>query len=252
MKIKIILLTVLFSAFHAIYADDHIEIGGMAAMQCQIAEGSDMDDVMKVLAEWDEYGDENFSEPFSAWVMTPVYMSNIDFNLDFVFLGFAETLASVGRAEDEFRKGGARIGAKWERVTNCSGMSLNLNVEGRAPKNGWVEGATGYTMIQSCSFKEGKTVDDLQANDKIWNKYLDDSGFEGGYWRWWPESGSPTETDYDYLLAVSFSSVEEYGASRDNRLKAMMNDTRPEEVHECNTPRLYESTNIRLNLPSEG
>ena len=96
MKIKIILLTVLFSAFHAIYADDHIEIGGMAAMQCQISEGSDMDDVMKVLAEWDEYGDENFSEPFSAWGMTPVYMSNIDFNLDFVVLGCAETLASVG------------------------------------------------------------------------------------------------------------------------------------------------------------
>ena len=67
-------------------------------------------------------------------------------------------------------------------------------------------------MIQSCSFKDGKSVDDLQANDKIWNKYLDDSGFEGGYWRWWPETGSPTETDYDYLVAVSFSSVEEYGA----------------------------------------
>ena len=28
----------------------------------------------------------------------------------------------------------------------------------------------------------------------------------------------------------------------------MMDGSRPEEVHECNTPRLYESTNIRLNL----
>ena len=127
-------------------------------------------------------------------------------------------------------------------------MSLNLNVEGRAPKNEWVEGSTGYTMIQSCSFKEGKSVADLESNDKVWNKYLDDSGFEGGYWRWWPETGSPTESDYDYLVAVSFSSIEEYGASRDNRLVAMMNDTRPEEVHNCNTPRLYESTNVRLRL----
>jgi len=29
----------------------------------------------------------------------------------------------------------------------------------------------------------------------------------------------------------------------------MMNGTRPEEIHNCNTPRLYESTNIRLVQP---
>ena len=248
MKIKIILISICLSFLNFANADDHIEIGGMAALQCQFADGKDMNDVMKVLDEWNEYGDEYFTEPFSAWVMTPVYMSNSDFDLDFVFLGFAETLAGVGKAEDEFRDGGQKIGEKWERVTDCSGMSLNLNVEGRAPKNEWVEGATGYTMIRSCSFKEGKSVDDLESNDKVWNKYLDDSGFEGGYWRWWPETGSPTETDYDYLVAVSFSSIEEYGASRDNRLVAMMNNTRPEQVHNCNTPRLYESTNVRLRL----
>lgn len=220
----------------------------MAALQCQFADGKDMDDVMKVLDEWSEYGDDNFSEPFSAWVMTPVYMSNTDFDLDFVFLGFADSLASVGKAEDEFRNGGQKIGEKWERVTNCSGMSLNLNYEARTPKNEWVEGGTNYTMIQSCSFKEGKSGNDLQANDKIWNKYLDEAGYEGGYWRWWPETGSPTETDYDYLLAVAFSSIEQYGASRDNRVQTMMAGTRPEEISDCNTPRLYESTNVRLRL----
>ncbi len=246
MKIKKILLPIILSFVAFINADDHIDISGMTALQCQFAEGKDMDDVMKVLDEWNEYGDENFSEPFSAWVMTPVFMSTADFDLDFVFLGFADSLASIGRAEDEFRPGGSKIGAKWERVTNCSGQSLSFNVEARAPKNPWVAGGTNYTMIQSCTFKDGKTADDLQANDKIWNKYLDESGYEGGYWRWWPETGTPTDTDYDYLLAVAFPSVEAYGASRDTRLQTMMNGTRPEEIHNCNTPRLYESTNIRL------
>ena len=243
---KIITTGLLLFSINFLYSDNHITIGGMNALQCQFADGKDMDDVMNVLDEWNEYGDENFSEPFSAWVMTPVYMSNADFDLDFVFLGFADSLSSVGKAEDEFRKGGQRIGEKWERVTDCSGMSLNMNVEARSPKNDWVEGGINYTMIQSCSFKDGKSANDLQANDAVWNKYLDESGFEGGYWRWWPETGSPTDTDYDYLLAVDFSSIEQYGASRDNRLQAMMAGTRPDEIHECNTPRLYESTNIRL------
>ena len=248
MKKIFLTLTIFLGVITSLNADDHLEIGGMAALQCQFADGKDMDDVMNVLDQWSEYGDENFSEPFSAWVMTPVYMSNVDFDLDFVFLGFADSLASVGKAEDEFRNGGQKIAEKWEKVTNCSGMSLNFNYEARTPKNEWTEGGTNYTMIQSCSFKEGKSSDDLQANDKIWNKYLDESGYEGGYWRWWPETGSPAETDYDYLLAVAFSSIEQYGASRDNRVQAMMAGTRPEEISDCNTPRLYESTNVRLRL----
>ena len=91
MKIKFLIMFIFASFLSITHADDHVEIGGMAAMQCQIADGADMDDVMKVLAEWDEYGDDNFSEPFSAWIMTPVYMSTVDFDLDFVFLGFAFT-----------------------------------------------------------------------------------------------------------------------------------------------------------------
>ena len=45
--------------------------------------------------------------------------------------------------------------------------------------------------------------------------------------------------------------MQEYGAARDNRLTAMLNDSRPEEIHDCDTPRLYQSTNIRLTLPAE-
>jgi hypothetical protein len=248
MKKIILILTITFTGLTQVFADDHIEIAGMVAMQCQIEEGKDMDDVMKVLDEWSEYGDENFSEPFSAWILTPVYMSTSDFDLDFVFLGFADSLGAIGKAEDEFRKGGQKIGEKWERVTNCSGQSLNLNVEARAPKNEWVEGAINYTSIESCSLKEGKTNNDLGANDKIWNTYLDEAGFEGGYWRWWPETGSPIDNDFDYLLVVDFSSIEEYGIARDNRIESMMAGTRPEQIHDCNTPRLYESTNVRLRL----
>ena len=246
MNLRLLILTFSIFSMSFLNADDHIEFGGLAAIQCQFADGRDMDDVMKVLDEWNEYGDENFSQPFSAWVMTPVYMSNTDVDLDFVFLGFADSLASVGKAEDEFRKGGQKIAEKWERVTDCSGMSLNLNIEARTPKNDWIEGATTYTMIQSCSLKDGMTVNDLQANDKVWNKYLDEAGYEGGYWRWWPETGAPTETDYDYLVAVSFTDIEQYGGSRENRLRGMMDGSRPELVHDCDIPRLYESTNIRL------
>ena len=241
-----ILVTLLLAFSFNIYSDDHVEITGMTALQCQFAEGKDMDDVVKVLDEWNEYGDDNFRDPFSAWVLTPVFVSLNDFDLDFVFLGFADSLQNIGNTEDDFRKGGQKIGEKWEKVTNCSGQSLNFNVTVREPKNSWEEGGTNFTSIQSCSLKEDKTNDDFKANDMRWSKYLDEGGFEGGVWRWWPETGSSVDTDYDYLLAASFSSIGEYGSARDNRIEAMMAGTRPEEIHDCNTPRLYQSTNVRL------
>ena len=69
---------------------------------------------------------------------------------------------------------------------------MNLNVEVRSPKNEWEEGGVGYASISSCSFKEGKGMSDLQENSKLWNTYLDEIGFEGGVWRWWPPSPNTT------------------------------------------------------------
>ena len=31
----------------------------------------------------------------------------------------------------------------------------------------------------------------------------------------------------------------------------MFAGTRPDEIHDCDTPRLYKSINVRLDLPSE-
>ena len=53
------------------------------------------------------------------------------------------------------------------------------------------------------------------------------------------ETGSATTFTHDYWNVASFRSVEEYGAGRDARLQAMMADTRPEEIHDCDTPRGY-------------
>ena len=96
----------------------------------------------------------------------------------------------MGKVQDDWQAGGQKIEEKWAKVTDCAGQSISLNVEVRAPIRPWEAGGETYTSIQSCSFKEGKSVDDLPENDKILKAYLDNYGYEGGLWRWWPETGS--------------------------------------------------------------
>ncbi|MFL2706430.1 MAG: hypothetical protein ACJ0HC_00780 [Gammaproteobacteria bacterium] len=249
MKKNVFLLTLVLSFFNVIQADDHIELAAMEGLQCNYADGKDMDDVMKVIGEWNAYGDKNFGAPYSAWIFTPMYRANSDYDFDFMFLGFTNSFKELGRVQDDFQRGAARIEAKWLSVTECNGQGMNLNVEVRAPKEQWEEGGVGYASISSCSFMEGKGMSDLQENSKLWNSYLDKIGFEGGIWRWWPETGSANSLTHDYWMVASFDSVEQYGEGRDGRFAAMMANTRPEEIHNCDIPRLYKSTNIRLVQP---
>ena len=222
----------------------------MEALQCKFTQGNGMDDAKRVIAQWNDNADKNFSAPYNAWVLTPLYTSTEDVDFDFAWIGFTENAASMGRVQDEWAATGAEtIGAKWEKVTDCAGQALYGVVEARAPKTAFVEGQVGYLSVSNCSFKDGKTGLDLAESDKAWNAYNDANGFEGGVWRWWPGAGSPTSYEGDFLLAIGYSSMEEYGRGRDNNLAAMRAGTRPESILNCDAPRIYTSENVRLESP---
>ena len=97
------------SAISSLYADDHIEFGAMEGLQCNFADGKDMSDVMKVISDWNDFGDDNFTAPYSAWIFTPVYRTNSDFDFDFMFLGFTSSMQEMGRVQDNWQAGGSKI-----------------------------------------------------------------------------------------------------------------------------------------------
>tara|TARA_B100000470_G_C19743998_1_gene370537 strand:- start:666 stop:1166 length:501 start_codon:yes stop_codon:yes gene_type:complete len=166
-------------------------------------------------------------------------------------MGYTQNMKDMGTTQDEFQATGQKIGAKWEKVTDCAGQALFGVVVARAPKDPFVEGQTGYMAISSCSFKEGKSGSDLAENDKVWNAYNDGTGFTGGVYRWWPGPGSATNIDHDFYLAIGYSSMEQFGKARDDRLANMRAGTRPEGILNCDDARVYKTQNIRLAQAAE-
>ena len=162
----------IFASFYSItHADDHVEIGGMAAMQCQIADGADMDDVMKVLAEWDEYGDDNFSEPFSAWIMTPVYMSTADFDLDFVFLGFllrtnfAKRISPICFGEETLNSSPDNLKISCSKflmsVVNSAEKLFSISTEHNSPRQCSCHDGSRASICDACGSDSSKPQGDV-------------------------------------------------------------------------------------------
>jgi hypothetical protein len=252
MKIKLLVAAIFATFLNVTYADNHYPATyAMEALQCNFEEGKDMDDAMKVISEWKANADKNFSVAYSAWTLTPLYYSKSDVPFDFGWMGYTQNMKDMGTTQDEFQATGQKIGAKWEKVTDCAGQALFGVVESRAPKDPFVEGQTGYMAISSCSFKEGKSGSDLAENDKVWNAYNDGTGFTGGVYRWWPGPGSATNIDHDFYLAIGYSSMEQFGQARDDRLANMRAGTRPEGILNCDDARVYKTQNIRLAQAAE-
>jgi hypothetical protein len=105
------------------------------------------------------------------------------------------------------------------------------------------EGGTTFWEIRSCSFIEGKSVEDLKASDEAWNDYNDKRGFTGGVWRWWPGPGTSNSLEIDFLLNVTYNTWEEYGESLDDRF--WNRASQPESILSCDTPRVYTAMNAR-------
>ena len=164
---------------------------------------------------------------------------------DLFWAGFTSNNTEMGASLDWFNKNATKVFSKWQNLVSCASWSQWDIFEARKPASDLVEGDTGYWAFHSCNFKEGKGTSDLRENDVQWNNFLDGIGHEGGVWRWWAGSGSDTQNTNDYYVNISFSTMKEFGEYRDARMNSMMSGSMPEQIADCQTPRVYSANNIK-------
>ena len=212
-------------------------------LQCNLNDGKDVDDVMRMVKnDWYEL---DYPVQYEGWVLTPALFAASDGGYDLFWAGFTSNNSDMGASLDWFNENASKVFAKWQNLVSCASWSHWDIFEARTPTSTTVEGDTGYWAFHSCNFKEGKGTSDLRDNDKLWNKYLDELGHDGGVWRWWAGGGTDTETSNDYYVNISFSSMKEYGDYRDARMQSMIDGSLPEQIANCMAPRVYAANNIK-------
>ena len=87
---------------------------------CKFNEGKGMNALMSWTAEWNEVVDGLPDYGYNAWVMTPMFKSNMT-ALDFLWVGAWPDYTKMGSGLDDFFNGeeGSALFAKYLQITTC-------------------------------------------------------------------------------------------------------------------------------------
>jgi len=242
---KIVLAILVFTSSSLTLADHHAapQTAALEAVFCSFEKGKDMDDLLKVTAEWDKWIDSSDSKAYAAYVMQPVINTGADFPYDYFWLGVARNHEALGQSADEWMKKGGKIAAKFDAVAPCD---THILMTSQVIKPGNNDGKGGFAQISSCELKDGANMMSLMAADKQWVSWMTDNEMPGGLVRWYGGVGEAKDSTTDFYSVYLAESLAQRGKAHDMMMAgggAALNSIY-EDVMTCDVPRVYHGTPV--------
>ena len=233
----------------SVLADDHqptfIPVEGFG---CNYAPGKDMNDLMRVVDEWNEYVDDSDVQ-YSAWIFSTYFYSEEE-TADFFWIGASPTWEELGKAQALMMEPkGQRINSKFNSVTPCNDHT-NWGYESVRDLKSEDGDNQGVSSIVWCSLTEGTTYEQVLAADKKFNDYADSMNMKGGAGRWYPGSGIPSRFDADFLWSQDSDNHVEWGKAVDQAVNGGGNQMMQSiygDLMTCNNRAVYNVTGVRSN-----
>ena len=197
--------------------DDHMEAASFFPVEfyhgCEFSRGKDVTDLEDPIADWNKFEDESGNDSYSAWVLTPIFHSNVNLNGETaIWMGAWNSWSNMGSELDNYFSNATEEAEGFNKVWDCSNHSLTALYVVRS--NPSPNNDSGVLSFQSCTINEGKNLTDLVEADAKWNAFSDSSGFSGGVYRLFPTAGIVEEDDdKDFWQMTAVNSLEEWGAN---------------------------------------
>jgi len=216
---------------------------------CSWQEGKNMDDLNKVLVNFNKWSDKHPSN-YTAWVITPQFRtSDEDFGVGWI--GAWPDGSSMGSGLSDFSSEGGKLQAEFDKVIDCSGSHMLTSTIATSPAS-TEDASGGLIMFSSCTLAEGKTgADAIKAQTEI-SAALAALGSNTASWVMFPALGAG-DIDFDYYNLTAFTSYKDFGAAWDvyvtggGMQKAASISA---GVATCDSPRLYDSQLVRAGTSS--
>ena len=212
---------------------------------CDYRDGSGPADLDAVIAEWNDWMDDNGQTNYFAATLTPYYFGEHLFDVG--WLGAWPDGHAMGASNDHWMTEGAEMQAKFFEILDCNSHTSFVSLNVRKPPQNDDESDNSFVLdFSNCSIEDGKTFDDVMTAQGSWNAYAEEIGLVGGAWIWFPIAGE-TNNDYDFKYIISTPDHTTTGANW--QLFSDGHWRKSEELFgdllDCDISRVYDATAIR-------
>ena len=125
--------------FGAAVADEHEQESSswrlIEGWTCTYNDGMGREDLDEVNAEWNEWMDENDQNDYIAFLMTPQFFGELNF--DVAWIGVARDGHAFGKGTDLWHSEGGEVAEKYDEVMSCSSHSayVSTNIKRMPPRS---------------------------------------------------------------------------------------------------------------------
>lgn len=213
---------------------------------CTYNDGQGPAELEKVITRWSKYMDDNDTNNYAAWTLTPVYYGE-EQDFDLIWLGAYKDGNAMGEGTDNWLATGGELQAAFDKVLTCNAHIAMASAMYKAPADNATP-SSGFLTMMDCKLNEGHRYPDIKSAEMKWAKYLADSGSKAGYWHWFPLYGGG-DADFDYKVVFAYPDFAEIGTSFERMANGggrEMSEDIFGDVDECDDARVYAVKSRRL------
>jgi len=212
---------------------------------CDFNEGKGPADLEKVIAEWNDWMDDQGTTDYFAATITPNYFGERPFDIG--WLGAWTDGNAMGAGTDLWINEGSDVAAKFWEVLTCGSHTnfVSINVK-RLPENDDESDDSFVLTFSNCSMEEGKEYSEFTEAQKTWNAYADENGFVSSAWVFWPVFGE-SDNDYDFKYVTGTDDHTTLGANYQLSTEGHWRKSNElfSDLVDCDISRVYDAKVVR-------
>lgn len=215
---------------------------------CNYVDGKGPADLDRVVTGWNSWMDQDKTESYSAWTMSPeFYGPGITF--DVAWLGGWPDGATMGTGLDRWQRDGGKHAKAFTSVMECDSHASFAAMQIKAPSGSFP--GDGLASFYDCKIKEGQTLDTVIEAYRKWASYASSKGLNVAMWLYFP-MWAGGKVEYDYKAVYGYPDHKAMGADFDDYVNKGGYEKAAEifgGVETCDSARLYTAKLQRNGMP---
>jgi hypothetical protein len=227
-------------------ADDHIPppFFPVETYSCSYNEDKGLSDMLATAKKWNKWTNKEIPETGLAAVLTPYLADGRTVSSDVFWVNMSPNFEAMGISQDQWVAKGSKLAAEFDEVCANDGHSMFAAQMVRRQASDGPQ--NGYIGFESCTLKEGASMQKMLAADAKFREKQASIGNTGVTMRWWPMAGVSPQMEGDFYLVSGVDSMQSLGQNIDRSIANMTGEPDAyDDLIECSGRNIFAWQSVR-------